>query len=262
MKYCVSGRHQKSILSKADEIKMQYKDRDRLINYIKDYPDKTFILIIPKDVPEDELEWNRFEDYSNEVNFILCIQDLNLAKNCHNHGIKFYWFYPIFTWFELNGVIAFDPCYIILAAPLCFDLKKVKAKTQIPIRLCPNLAFDAYIPRANGICGSWIRPEDVEIYEEWVDTLEFITDDLSKESTLFHIYAENKVWPGNLNLLLTNFNVNVDNRAIPEEIGKIRANCGQRCMSSGTCHFCETSVNFSNDIRHKHYENLKNIDNQ
>ena len=108
----------------------------------------------------------------------------------------------------MNGVIAFDPCYIILAAPLCFDLKKVKAKTQIPIRLCPNLAFDAYIPRANGICGSWIRPEDVEIYEEWVDTLEFITDDLSKESTLFHIYAENKVWPGNLNLLLTNFNVN------------------------------------------------------
>ena len=68
--------------------------------------------------------------------------------------------------------------------------------------------------------------EDIEIYEKWVDVIEFLSDDLSKEATLFHVYKDQKTWPGNLNLLLTNLNYNIDNRAIPVEIGKIRANCG------------------------------------
>ena len=99
-------------------------------------------------------------------------------------------------------------------------------KYNIPIRLCANLAYDAYIPRENGICGSWIRPEDIEVYSKWVDTIEFITDDLGKEATLLHVYKENKFWPGNLNLLITNLNYNIDNRGIPEEFGEIRTNCG------------------------------------
>ena len=49
MKYCVSGRQQRIILSKADEIKMLYKDRERLIDYISDFSDKIFIVQIPKE---------------------------------------------------------------------------------------------------------------------------------------------------------------------------------------------------------------------
>ena len=146
----------------------------------------------------------------------------------------------------------------MLNAPLSFSLNKVKTITNIPIRMCPNLAYDAYIPRKNGIYGTWVRPEDINVYEAYVDTFEFIVDELGKESTLLHIYKDNGNWPGNLNLLLTNFNVNVDNRAIPEEIGQYRANCGQRCMGpTSTCHFCETAMNFSNAIRVKHYKDNK-----
>lgn len=118
-----------------------------------------------------------------------------------------------------------NPCYLFLGAPLSFNLNKIKTKYKIPIRLCPNLAYDAYIPRDNGIYGTWIRPEDVEIYADFVDVLEFVCDNLTTESALLRIYQEQKYWPGNLNLLLTNLNVNVDNRVIPEDIGKIRANC-------------------------------------
>ena len=66
MKYCVSGRQQKVILEKADEIKMQYKDKDRLINYIEDYKDKTFILEISKEEQEN-IDWpllNAFKEKS------------------------------------------------------------------------------------------------------------------------------------------------------------------------------------------------------
>ena len=237
---------------------MQYRDRDRLIDYTQEFSDKSFILHIPKDA--ETIDWTLYQAYSDKVNFMLCIDNLNLAKQCKEYNIKFYWSYPIFTWYELQGLIALEPCYIMLNAPLSFSLDKVKQITDIPIRLCPNLAYDAYIPRENGIYGTWVRPEDIDTYGAYVDTFEFITDDLGKESTLLHIYKDNGNWPGNLNLLFTNFNVNVDNRAIPEEIGKTRTTCGQRCMSGMTsCHFCETAIKFSNAIRAKHYKDNKII---
>ena len=70
MKYCISGRQQKVILEKADEIKMQYKDKDRLINYIEDYKDKTFILEIPKEEQEN-IDWPLLNAFKEKTqNFI------------------------------------------------------------------------------------------------------------------------------------------------------------------------------------------------
>ena len=68
MKYAVSGRQPKSVLQQADEIKMMYQDRERLIDYIEELSDKTFILEIPKEVQKERSikrngaeMWKRFE---------------------------------------------------------------------------------------------------------------------------------------------------------------------------------------------------------
>ena len=257
MKYAVSGRQPKSLLKQVDEIKMMYQDREKLIDYVEELNDKTFILEIPKEIMSESIEWDLYKAYSEKVNFILCINNLQLAKECKEKGIKFYWAYPVFSWYEFQGLIALEPCYITLGAPLSFNLEKVKKKTNIPLRLCPNLAYDAYIPRENGLYGTWVRPEDIPTYEKYIDVCDFVTDELSKEAVLLHTYKENKAWPGNLYLLLTNFNIHVDNRALPDELGEMRANCGQRCMENGTCHFCETAIKFATAIRHKHYEDNK-----
>lgn len=257
MKYCVSGRQPKSILKQADEIKMQYKDCERILDYIEEFSNKTFIVEIPKD--EIGIDWSLLNVFKEKLNnFILCVHNLNLINEIKEKDFKFYWAYPIVTWYELEGIAALNPVYLFLNAPLSFSLQKIKDKYNIPIRLCPNIAYDSYIPRDNGIYGTWIRPEDVQIYENWVDTFEFITDDLKKESTLIHIYKDNKQWPGNLNLLLTNLNYNVDNRAIPEKIGKIRANCEQKCKSGGSCKFCSIAFKFATDVRNKYYKDKLN----
>ena len=252
MKYCISGRQSKMILAQADEIKFQYKDRERILDYIDGYSNKTFIIDIPKEEEIDD--WDFLNMLNEKTNIILSIRDL---KNIKEHNFKFYWAYPITTWYELQGIAALYPSYLFLEAPLSFELEKVKSQFDIPIRLNANLTYDAYIPRENGIYGTWVRPEDIEIYEKWVDVIEFLSDDLSKEATLFHVYKDQKTWPGNLNLLLTNLNYNIDNRAIPVEIGKIRANCGQRCMSGGACNFCSTAFKFAKDVRKLYYQRKK-----
>lgn len=179
MKYCLSGRQPLSVLKKGDEIKMQFEDRERIIDYIETLSDKTIILEVPAEI--QELNWQLFKAYAEKIDFILCLHNLNLASECVANGLKFYWAYPITTYYELRGIIALNPCYLFLGAPLSFDLPKVKGITNIPVRLCPNLAFDAYVPRADGICGQWIRPEDTAVYEQYVDAYEFECDELKRE---------------------------------------------------------------------------------
>ena len=40
---------------------------------------------------------------------------------------------------------------------------------------------------------------------------------VEKESTLYHVYAEQKTWPGNLNLIIDELNCDFDNRLIYDE---------------------------------------------
>ena len=97
------------------------------------------------------------------------------------------------------------------------------------MRAIPNLAYEPYLSHENGICGGWIRPEDTEVYGQYISVFEFYAPKmLEKESTLYHIYAENKKWPGNLNLLIDNLNYDFNNNALYDEdnFALRRMNCG------------------------------------
>ena len=94
------------------------------------------------------------------------------------------------SYFELKGLKDLGVSYVLIGAPLIFDLKNV-ASYGIPIRAIPNLAYEPYIKHKNGIKGGWIRPEDVDTYGEHIAVLEFYAPKaLSKESAIFKVYAE------------------------------------------------------------------------
>ena len=226
------------------------------MDFIEQIPNITVILEVDRDVIIDDREWSTLEMYADKLDFYVAIQNLYISHEVINHGLRFMWAYPITSYYELRGILALSPSYLLLGVPLCFDLKTVRAITNLPLRLIANTSYDPYIPRENGICGQWIRPEDVPAYEEYITVLEFVDANLTKEATLLHVYKENGYWPGNLNLLFDNFNVNVDNRAIPEDLGERRMNCRQRCMSDGVCHRCISAIQFADLIRKKHEEQV------
>jgi hypothetical protein len=255
----MSGRQPLSALRQADEIKMKFEDIDRIIDYIKEFPDKTIIYEIPKDTIN--VDWQLLEIYSKEVTLVCALHDLRLIPKCKEFNLKYYWAYPITSYYELRGIIALEPYYLFIGAPLTFDLERVHNMSNALLRICPNVAYDAYIPRADGICGSWVRPDDVRHYEPYVNTFEFITDGLEKERTLLKIYKEDGTWPDSLNILITNLKVDVDNRAIPDEFGPLRLRCGQRCMQNGSCHYCHSAIKFSEAVRNKYLEMQKKDEN-
>ena len=258
MQYCISGRQPITAIKQADEIKMLYQDIDRIIDYIKDFPDKTIIYEIPKD--KIDVNWGLLRTYAEHATLMVALHDLRLIPKCQEYGLKYYWAYPITSYYELRGMIDLNPCYLFLGAPLSFDLEHIHNLTGIPIRLCANVAYDAYMPRKDGVCGQWIRPEDVKHYAPYVSAIEFNTDfDLQKERTLLQIYKFNQEWPDNINYLITNLNANADNRALPDEFGPLRVRCGQRCMQHGSCHYCKSAFIFANKVKQAYDESRAKI---
>jgi hypothetical protein len=257
MRFCVNGRQPYPILRKADEIKVAYADRDRIIDFMEAIPEKTIIL----DVPGDESDWNLWEKYNETfAEFYIALHDLNRAGEFNNAGIRWYWPYPITSYYELGMITNLHPSYLMIGPPLSFDLNKVptlayddndRESGPIPLRMSVNCSHPSYLPDngTHGICGQWVRPEDTELYATKIRCFEFAEVDLKEEEVLFHVYHDNGEWPGNLNLLFKRLNWHIDNRALPEEIGERRMICGQRCWAGSPCKLCINSFLFAKALR-------------
>ena len=73
MKWCLSSRQTNEYLSKADEIKVQYRDRNVIYDLREKYKKATIILQMPFD-KETVVNWNEISTFNvyTEHNFILC----------------------------------------------------------------------------------------------------------------------------------------------------------------------------------------------
>lgn len=245
MKFCISSRQEKEYLLKADQIKVEYRDRDIIYDYIELYPNKTIILHLPK----EEVDLELIKSFSEKIDLICSLDNLYYAYKLKELNIKFFYSYPVSSYFELQGLKELGVCYAYIGMPLFFDLPNV-IKIGVPLRAVPNVAYEAYIPRDSGICGQWIRPEDVEIYEKYIDVFEFHTEGLPQERALYRIYAEQKHWPGEMGDIITNFGESdCLNRLVYEDIAQIRISCKQKCQAGHPCDLCRKSVKFGDLVR-------------
>lgn len=250
LRYCVSARQPKSVLKQADEIYVQYKDRDIIMDFVEEYPDKTIILDFP--VGSENFELANWGMYSEKFeNFYIALHNLTYAEAFNKSNIKWYWPYPITSYYELDGIIAAGASSVVVGMPLTHDMHDLRSTVPVPIRATANLARPDYLAAANPIIGFWIRPEDVDMYEGFIDCLDFHSTSLTEEAALLKIYKEKKEWMGNLNFIIHNLNYNVDNRAIEKHFAEHRFDCGQRCLKGSTCHYCERALQFSTLIKKK-----------
>lgn len=254
MKYCLHNTLTDEYLQKADEIKVLYKDRKHIFDLALKYPEATFILDMHgTQEPED---WN--EIYRLKVlckdKFILAIGDFLYADDCKAKNIQFYYTFPINTMYDLIAAKEQGCVYALIDSPLTHMLPEVKA-VGITLRVVPNVAYYSYIPRENGVLGSWIRPEDIDTYAEYIDAIEFENCDIKKESALYRLYAEHQPWLGDINLLITNLNYPAENRMIPPTFAEARIKCGQRCLAGAHCRLCYTYLNLANPELLEQYKN-------
>lgn len=260
MKYSMNARQPAEWLKKADEIMVEARDYRIISELFVKYPDK-MIILDTKDAEYDDDTMLNYADASE--NFCCIIYNLNEFQWYKDNGIKAYYGYSVDSFFDVKALVDLGVEYVKIHAPLTFSVDQLKTTySNVKFRVVPNVSYSAYIPRANGIYGQYIRPEDIQYYEEAIYVMDFEDSELPKQQTLYKIYAENKTWPGNLNLLITNLNVNADNRGLPDEFGQMRSTCKQRCMSGSSCHFCETAFKFEEALRKYKRETAEQLDNK
>lgn len=239
MKYCLSSRQKYEYLKKADSIKVAFRDRYITPELFEKYPDAEIVIIIHRE-KDEKFKWDEIRQWNilSRGKLVLCLQSLTDAEECKKLNVPFYWGYPVSTYYDLRALKELGVAYVRLDAPLFFEMDEVK-RFGVPVRAVPNVACLGEIPTKNGIYGTWIRPDDVELYEDYIACLEFEDCDIDKEGALYRIYAEQKVWGGPLSMLVSNLISTAENHLISQDGTKVRLNCGQKCQKRGRCHICE-----------------------
>ena len=159
MQFCVSGRQPYSVMNKADQIIVKWQDRERIIDFVERLPDKEIVLEVAE-VPglQDFETWAMYAEKFQD--FYVAIHDLRLFDVFNIGNIKWYWPYPVTSYYELQQIIPLKPSYIKLGPPLSFDLKNVKRLVgDIKLRMVCNNARPEYLPDKYNLPNGWINSD-------------------------------------------------------------------------------------------------------
>lgn len=243
-----SVNYQSKNKAKADEIRCPYNQLGMLYGFMKDNRDKRYLiagassedpgrLLEQADIVRDSVT-----SYTIECNSILYTK--KLIKDGYNAFVKF----PVADWETLHSFISMGVSDIYVDSCLGFQLGKVAslcADKGIRIRVSPSLSPTAAITglKPNSF---FIRPEDLSLFDKYIDIIDFKVTNQEKEDALFSIYKRgNFIY--NLKDLLDDCTFSVPNPYLKPEFGQARVNCGQRCLIPGhSCHLCETQVQLTN----------------
>ena len=242
MKYCLSSRQSMEYLRQADEIKVAARDHKSIPDLTEKYPNADIILNLGP-TGDERITHENIKTYNIlcKGKFIVCTPEVSPETRhfFESNDIKYYWGYAISTPYELKAIAENTKvCYVVLGAPLFFQQDMV-ARYNIPVRAVPNVAHYNYLPHEDGVNGTWIRPEDIKLYEPTVAAIEFEGfERQEQEQALYRIYAKDAAWSGELDMIVQNLGAKPTNRMIPEDLAQVRRNCGQKCAAFGACRLC------------------------
>lgn len=232
-------------LEEAGEIKCPYNQLRWLLDYMRKHKDTRYVVIYPGDDLENLVK--QIDILKDIVsNYTVECQSLAELKTLINEGYSAYLKYHVCDWETVHQLIDFGVSDIYIDGPLGFQLKNVKklcgnVKIRISPTVSPNAALSGIQPNS-----FFIRPDDLQYYEKYIDIIDFKVTKQEKEDALFDIYKRGRFYY-NLKDILEGCQFSVLNPFIKPEFGQSRLNCNQRCLIPGhSCHLCDTQIQLTN----------------
>lgn len=262
MKYCLKYTNICTKLNKCDEISIRYIEDKGLVDFMKKFSSQRIILCVnPSNFSNSEVrKLIAIKKQYPEYNFAVALPyfDNALVPWFRDEGIPFFINKPCMCWEEFNYLIREGVSDINISGPLGFEMSKVKRvldslNRKVVVRAVPNKVENMIIFTPT-LIGFYIRPEDVELYEGFIDVLEF--EGLEHQDTFFSIYAERKSFIGNLNQCIYNFQEQVDNKGLITLFGERRRDCGRQCLSGGRCNRCYTLADLAKPMGERAREKI------
>lgn len=254
MRYCLKYTKNKYI-QEVDEVLIGHSED--LLDAIEQFPHADLIHEV-----NDEPTWEYLSMINkklNETNRRLIISTLHtkIAQEAKENGLAFYFSFAITTFADLQTANELGACCALISAPIFFEQDKLE-KFSIPLRYRANVAYSGYLTTSRvNANAAFIRPDDVEFYDNDTTTIEFGASSSEQEEVLYRLYKYDKTWPGDLNMVITTLNVEPApmNRMIGPDFAKYRLNCSQRCVEGDAlqCHLCHNQMSLAVPSKIKNY---------
>ena len=149
---------------------------------------------------------------------------------------------------QIAAMALFGAEEVYLAEDICFMLPKLQLFREIDgikFRIFPDILQTprrcASLPQVTNF---FIRPEDVDLYEKYVDVIEIFRKD-SRQSVVYEIYKQGQ-WRGPLSDLIIDLTEEINGSSFIPDFGRARLECGRRCAMTD-CDICTYSV----EVGHK-----------
>lgn len=189
------------------------------------------------------------------------IEQLYLVEGIKDMGIDFFLDTKIDTLDKLLGVVNLGVSDVYICNELGFMLKDVSAfchYRQIKVRVYPNVAQSSTDLEIEPFKKFFIRPEDLHLYEDYVDIIEFYCKELDKQMTLYEIYHKDKSWNDDLSIIILGLDKNLINSSIPPIFGEVRLNCKKSC-GLNRCDICGKTLSFLKMMKRVEEESGKRL---
>lgn len=258
MNYCVEYNQFTEKLKHINDFNewiINYNPNDNtLLDFLEQHQDKRIILKIPNDT-----FWYTYLDLCKELcnkynNIIICLDyKENRIEQICEYCFPYFYRKQISTWDEFLGMIDLGVTDIYIVEDLGFELEavsKIAKENNVNIRMFPNVAQSSWAD-TSAILKFFIRPEDMDYYSQYIDTIEFYYERHKDLDIYYKIYKERQKWSGMLNEIIIDFNSDLDNRFILPRFSERRINCNKNCIKGGKCRICYNIIDLSKTLKDK-----------
>lgn len=195
------------------------------------------------------------EKYPDSV-LVVCVPYYHkeLEHMLTSNGVPHYYNEIVTNWDKFNGFLSLAVTDIFIGEELAFSAKILSnraKKNGKALRSFCNVCESSW-DETSSIKTFFIRPEDLSLYENIIDTFEFYTEaDVHKINTLYQIYNIDKKWSGKLKEIIVGYNGEEDSRFIIPRFGERRLECGKDCAKGldSSCHICDRIVELSQTLK-------------
>ena len=259
MKYCIDWNKEGTLLDKADEINIFYnrvESLDALLTFCNEHKNQRINVCMEN--LEKSLQENKIKDildFQKEhsdlilyIRFPMRNEELDIMLNEYQDS-KFYFDTKVNDWDRVIGFIEYGVSDIFIVEGLGFELDKIAAiahEHNIQIRVFPNVAQASW-EGLDDLKKFWIRPEDIDFYEPYVDVCEFYGEN-KKINVLYEVYKKEKKWFGDLKEIIIGLHETLDSRYIVPRFVKKRIRCNRECMKGGNCQMCNHVKDLSKNL--------------
>ena len=252
MKYCMRFYTGCRNLNNVNEIILKYNHKTtEIIEYVKKYDQEQRIILNAAGLDALSLLASKdifiaVKEIHPNAALLLSFNHKNTLDSIKEWGIDFFFMELVDSWDKLNSYIKLGVSDVYIGNEFAFSITSIGKYCHdhnVKVRAYVNVAqSSSTMGNMDTITSFFIRPEDIEYYDDYLDVTEFFGP-VEKQDVLYEIYTKGK-WLGNLKDLIIGLKDSVNNRVIMGCFGVVRMRCGKHCNYQN-CNICTSFIDIN-----------------